>query len=1040
MTGFDTAAREVPNVLSIPAGVPFLETLADAVLDGRLVEGVATRDDPLALAATTIYVPTRRAARALRSAFVDRLGGVSAILPTIRPLGEFEEDAGLFDGSEADELSLAPPIEPLDRILLMAPLVQAWKRRLPAHVAALFGEDVVVPASLSDALWLSRDLADLMDEIETGGADWARLAGLVPEDLANWWQVTLEFLDIVTRAWPALLVERDRSNPAAHRNAMIRAEAVRLARAPPAGPIIAAGSTGSIPATAELLATIARLPLGAVVLPGLDREADARSWAEIASDDNPPSSFGHPQAGLKKLLGLLGIDRSEVREVSSAPAGMAARIRAVNEALRPAETTDAWAIGDRTVDPATFDGVSLIEAANEREEALAIAVTLRLAIGDGSKSAALVTGDRLLARRVSVELRRFGIEADDSGGTQLSSTPPATLLRDMLEAVFRPGDSVSIMALLKHPLLRSGMDRQHVRAAAEAIDLVALRGGVGRPDITELRARFDRCIDALLGDPRKPFWLERLSQERIDGCRRLLDAIGLALAELAGLRGQKSSVSQLARASVLAIEALGRDENGSLGEFYRGDAGDRLAAFLRSLVGATAELPVDTGEWPEVLAALISGETVKPSVAGDYRVSIWGALEARLQTVDTLVLGGLNEGSWPRKAEPDRFMSRFMKAGMDLEPPERRIGQAAHDFVMAMGTPNVVLTRAARAGDAPALASRWLQRIKTFAGKEPVAAMAARGMAVLGWVRDLDRSEPVPFAPRPRPIPPLDRRPVNFSVTEIETLRRDPYAIYARRILRLEPLQPLLRDPGAAERGNLFHDIVHQFAVAGIDPFAPEAEAKLLEIGRRLFDEAALPPDVDAIWWPRFAKMASGFIVWERGRPAGIKRRIAEARADATPVGVTRATLRGRADRIDLRAADHADILDFKTGSSPSKGQAHTLLAPQLALEGALLMRGAFGEAGKVTPSELAHVRMKPNGDVLEESILEFNRQPKTATQLSDEAWERLERLVAHYERAETGYLSRALPFREGDMTGNYDHLARVLEWSAGGDTGEEVE
>src|SRR5690554_6257188 len=212
-----------PRVLSIPSGAPFLSTLAEALLEGRLVPGFSgDGTDPLRLAEATIYVPTRRAARALRDAFVEKLGGVAAILPTIRPLGEFDDDADIFEGSEEDELSLNPPIGQLDRILLLAPLVQAWKKRLPAHVAAMFGEDVVVPASLADAIWLARDLSGLMDEVETGGAQWDRLSGLVPADLANWWQVTLKFLEIVAEIWPALLAERQRSNPAAHRNAMIR--------------------------------------------------------------------------------------------------------------------------------------------------------------------------------------------------------------------------------------------------------------------------------------------------------------------------------------------------------------------------------------------------------------------------------------------------------------------------------------------------------------------------------------------------------------------------------------------------------------------------------------------------------------------------------------------------------------------------------------------------------------------------------------------------------------------------------------------------
>jgi ATP-dependent helicase/nuclease subunit B len=383
-------------------------------------------------------------------------------------------------------------------------------------------------------------------------------------------------------------------------------------------------------------------------------------------------------------------------------------------------------------------------------------------------------------------------------------------------------------------------------------------------------------------------------------------------------------------------------------------------------------------------------------------------------------------------------MSRLMKTGIDLEPPERRIGLAAHDFQMAMGAKKVVLTRSARAGDAPAVPSRWLQRILTFIGKDPAAALRGRGDELLTWARTLDAGERKRFAPRPQPKPPLSVRPQHFSVTEIETLRRDPYAVYARRILGLLPLEPVIRDPGAAERGTLFHDILHLFSTEVADPRAPDALERLISAGRRCFADIALPADVEAVWWPRFEKLAANIIEWERGRAPAVARRHAEERAEKTAVGRTGVTLSGYADRVDLLAGGMADILDYKTGSSPSKAQAHTLLAPQLALEGALLRRGAFRGLGAREPSQLAFVRLKPNGEVFEESILDYNRQPRTAEDLADEAWARLEKLLDHYADPTTGYLSRALPFREGESDGDYDHLARVLEWSAGGDSDDE--
>ncbi len=889
---------KAPRVFSIPSGAPFLPTLADALLAGQLVPGFPSAGDPLAMATTTIYLPTRRAARALRGIFVERSASGSAILPTIRALGEFDEEQGLLEPSGAS-LDIAPPIAELERLLALAPLVQAWKGRLPSHVAALFGEEIVVPASTADALWLARDLSRLIDEMETEGADWARLAGLVEGDLAGWWQLTLDFLQIVTTHWPLALAERQHSNPAAHRNAMIRAEAARLEKTPPAGPVIAAGSTGSIPATAELLAIIAKLPTGAVVLPGLDRHLDDWAWTMLGDPAASPSVYGHPQFGLKRLIEAIGIARSDIIEIGDRPGPLAAREMILSDALRPAESTEAWSANRRQVADALGAGglaeVSLLEAPNERDEALAIAYVLRQAASKGER-AALMTGDRALARRVATELLRFGIAADNSAGMPLVQTPPAILLSLLVEAVLRPGDPVAILAFLKQPLLLLGMKRSVVRRAAETIELVALRGGTGRPDIGSLATAFEARLVHIAGVSHTPSWFSRLRVDDIEEARAVLAALSASLASLAAIRGDgQVSVQAIARSMVETFEAVGRDDAGNLGKLYDGEAGERLADLLRELVAASSPLAFSPAEWPDVLAALMAGNMVKPRQGADRNVAIWGALEGRLQSVDTLVCGGLNEGSWPGRTDPDGFMSRVMKTGIDLDPPERRIGQAAHDFVMAMGTGKTVLTRAARAGDAPSVPSRWLQRLTACVGEEPATEMRKRGAALLAAARFHagDNPQNVPFAKRPQPTPPIAARPKKFSVTEIETLRRDPYAIYARRILHLDALDPLLRDPGAAERGSLFHDILHRFTEQGGDATALHAAEKLLAIARECFDAEALPPDVDAVWWPRFAMMAPRLIEWEREKRGGALQRVAEAVASRIEVATTGVELSG---------------------------------------------------------------------------------------------------------------------------------------------------
>lgn len=1029
------------RLYSIASGTPFLPRFADALLNGELIEGFgADAGNPLALADAVIYVPTRRAARALRALLVDRNPANSALLPSIRPLGDVEESAALFDSAAEEFLQLAPPMSEPERLLLLAQLIRPWRESLPSHIRAMFGaEDIAIPATTADAIWLARDLVRLMDQVETEGADWSELGLIAPEELADWWRVTLQFLEIVTKIWPDVLAERNRSNASQHRNWLIEFETQRMQKNPPQGPVIVAGSTGSIPATAKLVATIARLPKGAVVFPGLDRDLDEKAWTLLADGLNNPSTYGHPQYGLRKLLDQMQCRREDVQHLEITNPAKRMRERIVSEALRPAETTDLW--GHLKLDAQAvrdaMQNVALIETANEREEALAVALALRDAIEAPDKTAALVTVDRNLARRVVLELTRFGIDADDSGGKLLRDTEAVILLRLLITCVFEPGDPVALLALAKHPLVRLGQKRGDLRRAAEMLELVALRGGTGRADIADLPAFLEQKMMEASAKPYEPAWQDNIAAAELLQLQTFCAAMTAAVAPLTDLiRIQaRIEVPQIMRASVEALENLARDIDDTVHLLYQGQQGEQFSAFLRQLIAADTGLDFLPEEWPDMFEALLANETVKPHPGGHPRVFIWGALEARLQTVDTVIVGGLNEGIWPAKTRNDPFMSRPMKGMIALDPPEVRTGLAAHDFAMATGMEQVIFSRSQRSENAPTVPSRWLLRLETVTGKAVTDAMRERGGKYLHWARLLDISPDVPFVSRPEPKPPVDARPKHFSVTEIETLRRDPYAIYAKKILRLRALEPLIRDPAAAERGTLFHDILGEFTRRDIDPLSPQAEEELLEIGRDAFTDADLPPEIEAVWWPRFTALIPEFLHWERERAPYVRERHAEissAKAVVEPLAVT---LSGRADRIDVMRDGTTMVIDYKTGSTPSVRQAHVLLSPQLALEAALLRRGAFKEIGQSDAQDLLYVRLQGGGRLKPESILSTDRgaSVKTAVELGEESWTRLGELLTEYNREEQGYRSRALPFRESDLTGDYDHLARVLEWSAGG-------
>ncbi len=1034
---------QTPNVFSIPSGAPFLKTLAEALISGTLVAGFKPENDPLALASVTIYVPTRRAARALRSVFAELSGSGTAILPTIKPLGEFDEDASFFDETGAEVLDKNPAIGAEERVLHLAKLVRHWAEFLPNYVKNLFGTDpMVVPTTAADALWLARDLAKLIDDIQNidevdgKGDPWDRLKDIVPEELAAWWQITFEFIAIVSQHWPQQLQELGRSDPTAHRNIIMRAEAKRLENAKHIGPVIAAGSTGSVPATAELLNVIARLPQGALVLPGLDRDLNDEAWDALSTQEETPSVFGHPQFGLKKLMMRLGINRADVKDIDVVPADIKQRTAVISAALMPADTTHHWAslLGNQRTDNG-FANVSEIVAASESQEAIAIAIALRKAIEDKAYPAALVTTDRTLGRRVSAELERFGIKADDSGGTPLDQTPPAALFQLVLEVVFAPADPAKLLALLKHPLTALGGSRTKTRRGAEVLELLGLRGGV---TVIELPIILDRLktVNKRDDEPHQPAYIKRLTIQETEDAVDIALALSTALAPLVTFAAgtEPVTVAQACKVSVAAFEAIGIDESQGVKLLYAGDSGDALAQHLRNLIAAEVDYEFLPSEWPSIHGAMISGQAVKPRSGANPDVFIWGALEARLQHVETIVLGGLNEKIWPSRPSDDPFLSRGMKGGIGIEPPERRVGLAAHDFQMLTGAKHVILSRAARIDGAPSVASRWLQRLHAVMGDAQTKAMQARAQDYLYWGRQIDLGQNSPREKRPNPTPALHLRPKRFSVTEIETLRRDPYAVHAKRILGLEPLQPLLRQPDAAERGRLFHNIVEEFVRQRIK--APGTKNELEAIGRKLFANEGLPEETHALWWRRFETMVEHFIAFEDERAGWINASHVEQSSIEIEIGESGVTLRGRADRIDKMVLGGADIVDYKTGSTPSIGQAFTLVSPQLALEAALLKRNGFDV--KTHASDLLYVRLKPDGTVKPESILKSKKNDEgiDAETLGERAWAKLGAMIAYYASETNGYISRALPFKAGDLEGDYDHLARVMEWSSGGEDG----
>jgi ATP-dependent helicase/nuclease subunit B len=976
-----------PRLVTIAPNLAFLDALA-----GWWLQGAGA--DPLAVADGIFIVPTRRAARSLADAFLARSGGKPLLLPRILALGGLDETPLTMAGG----LDIAPAIPSPRRLAELARLI------------LLMGGRNGAPTQADRAWTLATELASLLDEAARAEIDLAyALPRAVGEDFAAHWNITLKFLEIVTRAWPAFLVEEGFSDIGARQKDLLDAQAKAWQDQPPDLPVIAAGTTGAIPAVARLLKTVAHLPKGLVVLPGLDLDLDETSWKAL--DDS------HPQASLRALLAALDARRGDVRDwpdfagdlpAERAPAG---RIATWRTALLPATALSAWQ------NPPPFDesGLERLEPADQHEEALCIALLLRDALDQPGLHAALVTPDRTLARRVAAELLRFGIVADDSAGEDLAETPQAVFLRLLAEAVAEDLRPVPLLALLKHPLCALGLEPAAARDCARRLERALLRGPRPAPGIAGLRR----------GDASAPF-VDRLEQA-IDPLLKSRTTHRLAPTVF---------LSRLLEAA----EALAATDTQRGGErLWAGEEGQALAAHLAELHAAVGILPPqDFASLPALLDATLAGIAVHSrralrgrEGAEHPRVFIWGLLEARLQAVDVIVLGGLSEGVWPPVAESGPWMNRAMRKAAGLPSPEERIGLAAHDLLMAScAAPRAILSVPRRRESAPAVPSRWLVRLDALlTGRN----RALRRHPAPFWARALDRPSGAPKpVPPPAATPPVAWRPRKLSVTEIETFLRDPYAIYAKHILRLKSLDPLEQSADAADYGSIVHDGLHRFFTRNDVTWPANGGDQLLADMEAALAAALMRPALAAWWRPRLQRIA----LWvadaeldrrKLGRPRLLRAEVEGGWTFDAPAGAF--LLHGRADRIECRADGTLAILDYKTGTPPSAKQVEDGRAPQLPLEAAMVHAGAFEGVAPGRVGELTYWHISGGADPGRAMLL-FKGDAERTAQMAAQAGNSVMALVADFDNPERAYLSQPTPGAAPRFS-DYARLARVAEWAA---------
>ncbi|MEL6688282.1 MAG: PD-(D/E)XK nuclease family protein [Pseudomonadota bacterium] len=984
------------SVYNMPSGVPFLRSLAKGL---HAHYGDALQDG-------LVLLPTRRAARALEFSFVRQAAerGVSAaLLPRLRPLADINPDEPPFEPGELAGM-VDPGIDPVQRRFEIAQLVARYHER-----ASDLPLDPATALHMADPLIEILDDAALEEVRIQDQAEWKRVC----DEAAIHFQHAGTLYQIIETYWPERLTELSMMDPSARRVALLDALADLWRDNPPDYPVIVAGSTGTLQATARLMRVVADMPFGMVVLPGLQKELPEQIWSSIDAR--------HPQASLKGLMDMMEMPREAVASwpwiVDGADrATTRKRQRVLAEALVPVDATGDWLGRIKTLNEGegadvfetALKGLSLIEARTDAEEALSIALIMREALETPGRTAALVTPDQLLAQRVRARLSRWDVDVSMSQGLPIEQTHVGVFLTSLLELACDPYGPIELSMVFNHPLTALDHPPRGLQRQWQRLEKKHFRGP--RPDPEDLESA------------------------------EIIQALHAAMAPLLEFDNE-ATPDVWASGLIAAASALARTENDpGARRLWETDAGRQSAQMLESVVDYGASLPAtDAGGFSKLLSALLKGSVVRPSRGTHPRLQILGPLEARLLDVDVIILGGLNEGTWPASVNAGPFLSRQMRQQIKLSLPERRYGLAAHDFAELAANPTVFLTRSQKDDTGPTVASRWIWRLKTLlsgaTGTEVTNALLGTGKHYLDWARAMDCPEELVFIDRPNPKPPVEKRWARqgrkISITNVSKWIRDPYSLFGREVLRLKPLDPLDAPLDARHFGTAMHAAVEAYIKSVEAPQETSNRDALIQSFEAALLDAKYPEEEVFKERPRLEALSDDLLTWFAARhAAGFDIVGTEVRAEATLEGLD-FELNGILDLVERSSTGYA-FSDFKTGSPSSASVVGAGFDPQLPLAAWLAEQGALEDLPQGSTDQLGYVRLKGSGSSFKHSHIAASeaRSGKTVAELVEEAITTLRQLIEAYDQPGTGYSSQPRAQYVNDY-GDYDDLARRAEWSS---------
>ena len=957
----------------------------------------STIPDPLILTQTWIILPTERACLAFEEAFVHAQEGKSFFKPKVHSITRWSQP----QNSPLKALSGS------QRLFLLACFLQEKKT-----------------LSWQECFTLASSLTTFLDQCQTEEIPLAHLADLVPDHLSAHWQSSLDVLTLFSQEWPYYLERKGFLDPWPARILALQEHMSTWKASPPTGNILVAGIVGSVPSVATFLKEVTHFPKSQIIFNDLDLEMSAENWDKLP--------MYHPQYGLKQTLERMGYSRQDVRllpaQTDQTPLTHRKRFLqslfcsgrlGVTETQKDLQETQQ----EKTELP--FGPLHLFEAHSLQEEARLIALLIRERLTQPSHTIALVTPHRALSDRVTAELKRWKIVPNDSYGESLfESSLGSFMVLSLTAAVLmddrpQPQKIPTLLSLLKNPFTRLGLSPALCRRYSRALELKYFRkptpfsqGTVSaddpqikEEDISSFYKNFCQVLS--------------LFQERKDQSASLAQWVARHRDILEKLAEEESSAS---------VEPLSRKkETLSLWQGTRGQAAWNLFEHLTHI--STPDVLLSLQDYIRFFINMVQQIRLPQTFGMHPRVHILGPLESRTLSFDTVILGGMNDHTWVHSEQSDLWLSSDMKKKLGLPDESYQAGLTALDWFSLMMAPHVCITRAQREKGVAMLPSRWLLRLKAVL-KQRNHPLHTEEKQWTFWAKALGMSSCLtasPLAQRPCPKPPLQARPRRLSITDIQLWQQDPYALYVQKILKLTPLPSLQQEVNSA----LFGIAVHQaFERYNCTPLPRRTEEQLLAYGQEALNCLGSDPVIQTLWWPRFIRICRWFLAQERACRSPMDISWAEVKGHMVIQGRKDPfILTGKADRLICSPEGNLEILDYKTGTLPSRKMVLEGRVVQLPLEAAITLYGVWEEDAQHKKIFLPFVRLEKlsywhvKGGVPAGQILSFDGE-ENIQKMAENALKNLTEYIHLFDEAQTPY--------EASFKGHplYDPLSRRQEWT----------